>query len=265
MLIIGESLNATVAKVGRAIQERDEAFVSSLAQEQRDAGAHMLDVNAAVPGGNEADDLTWLVKTVQAAVDLPLLLDSASSDALGSALAVHKGRPIVNSISGEPKKLEKVLPLVAEHGCGVVVLALNEKGIPATPEARLEVVSTVVRRARDRGVKADDIYVDPLVLTIATDVKAAGVCLATLRLVREKMPDVHTIGGVSNISFGLPGRSLLNCVFLAMAMGLGMDTLFVNVRDKAVMATIWASNALAGADPRCRDYLKAYRAGRLKV
>ena len=265
MLIIGESLNATIPKVGQAIQSRDAAFVSKLAQEQRDAGAQMLDVNAAVPGGNETEDLTWLVTTVQAAVDVPLMLDSASPDALRGAIAVCKQRPLVNSVSGEPKKLEKVLPLVAEYGCSVVALCIGEKGIPGTPEARLDVARLIVQRAGQLGIKPESIYIDPLVLTIATDIQSARISLATIELIRGGITGVHTIGGISNVSFGLPGRSLLNAAFVAMAAGLGMDAFLVNVRDRYVIATISAANTLAGNDTRCRDYLRAYRAGRFKV
>jgi cobalamin-dependent methionine synthase I len=263
MLIIGESLNSAIPKVGQAVLARDNAFLSESARAQADAGAQMLDVGAATAGGNEPEDLAWMVESVQAAVNLPLMLDSPNPDALEAALKVHRGRPIVNSISGEPRKMERLIPLVAEHRCGTVLLCMDDQGIPKTAEARLRIARDLVDRMLQRGVKPEDLYVDFLVFSIGTDWNAAQVSLATLRLIRQELPNVHFICGLSNISFGMPAKSLLNSTFLAMAMGTGLDTILVNVRDPHVMATYWAGNVLSGNDPGCMSYLRAFRAGKL--
>lgn len=268
MLIVGESLNGTVPKVGEAIRCRDADFVRRLALGQVEAGAHMLDVNAGVAGADEAEDLAWLVGIVQSTVPVPLSIDSADPRALEAALTAYgKGRPMVNSISAERHKLDTVLPLAASHGCSVVGLCLGDEGIPQTPEARLKVAHVIVDRAQAAGVRLDDIYLDPLTLGLGTSDKAASVSLRTLRLVRQELPSVRIICVASNVSFGMPSRRLLNRTFVAMAMGaaMGVDAVMIDVRDKAMMASLVAAEALAGKDSYCKNYLGAFRAGRLRT
>lgn len=265
MLIIGESINSTIPEVGKAINSRDESFIAELAQQQVAAGAGMLDVNVAVADGDEVENLLWAIRTVQSAVEVPLVLDTGDPDALKAGLEAHRGRPIINSITGEERKLAALLPLAVEHNCGVILLCLDDHGIPKTPEGRCEIAKSLVDKATRAGVATEDLYVDPLILTVGADSKAARVALDTLRLIHDTLPGVHTSGGVTNVSFGMPQRSLLNRTFLAMTMALGMDTFLVNVRDKGVMATICAANALLGNDPYCSEYLEAYHAGKLKV
>ncbi|MBI2848584.1 MAG: dihydropteroate synthase [Chloroflexi bacterium] len=263
MLIVGEAINGTREKVGRAILARDDQFFRHLARSQIKRGAHMLDLNAGVSGGQEAEDLIWLVKVVQQETELPLLLDSSNAAALGAALAVFEGKPVINSITAEKKTLDPLLPVLAEHRCGVVALCLGEEGIPPTPDARLTVASDLVDRLSDVGVAPADIYVDPLILTVATRGEAGIVALKTLELVKKHLPQVQTIGGVSNVSFGLPHRGLLNRTFLAMALALGLDAAIVDVLDDSLMASLFAAEALLGTDKWCRRYLKAYRQGLL--
>jgi 5-methyltetrahydrofolate--homocysteine methyltransferase len=265
MLIIGESLNGTLTTVGQAILKRDAEFVVQLARCQVEAGAHMLDVNAGVAGGNEVEDLPWLVSTVLAKVDIPLSLDSADPEAIRAALKLCRGRPVINSITGEQSRLEGLLPLVVEYDCGVVILCMDERGIPETAQDRFEVGRSLVERATQAGVKADDIYMDPLVMSLGVDWRAPTVTLATLRLIREHIPEVHIVSGMSNVSFGLPKRHLLNCTFLAMLVAAGLDTFLIDARDKGLMASLWAAQALSGSDRYCAAYLKAYRAGQLEV
>jgi len=265
MLIIGESINSSVPRVGKAVQKRDGEFIARLAQEQRDAGAHMLDVNAGAAGDSEAEALPWVVQAIQAEVDIPLMLDSTNAEAIEAALAVHKGQAIINSLSGEQNRWQKLLPLVTKYHCGAVVLCMDAKGIPPTAEERLRLAEDLVRRASDTGIQPEDLYLDPLVLSIGADWEAGRVTLEALHLIRQNLPEVHTIYGVSNVSYGLPCRRLLNATFLSMAVARGLDACIVDVRDKATMASIWAANALAGNDAYCSTYLKAYRAGRLQV
>lgn len=265
MLIIGESINSTLREVGEAISNRDEQFLAELAQKQVAAGAAMLDVNVAVAEGDEADNLLWAVRTIQRAVSVPLVLDSRKPDALKAALKAHQGRPIINSISGEERRLVELLPLAAEHDCGVILLCLDDRGIPKTPEDRCAVARFLVERATRAGIEPERLYVDPLIMAIGADWRAARVALDTLRLIRTMLPQVHTVGGISNVSFGMPQRSLLSRTFLTMAISLGLDAFLVNVEDKALMASIWAANALMGNDAYCSDYLDAYHVGRLTL
>jgi cobalamin-dependent methionine synthase I len=265
MLIVGESLNGTIPKVGEAIKVRDVEFVRKLALDQVEAGAQMLDVNAGVAGANEAEDLAWLVGLVQDTVSVPLLIDSADPKALEAALAIHKGRPMVNSISAEKHKLDAVLPLVAGHDCSVVVLCLGDEGIPQTPEARLKLARIVLDWAQAAGLKLEDIYLDTLTLGMGTSDQAARVTLETLRLVRQELPGVRIMCIASNVSFGMPNRRILNRTFatMAVAAAMGLDAVMIDVRDKAMMASLMAAEALAGKDPYCKRYFRAFRAGKL--
>jgi len=265
MLIIGESRNATRPQVRAAVQSRDAAFIQALAKEQALAGAHMLDVNAAVPGQDEVEDLPWMVQVVQEAVDLPLSLDSSNVEALLAAMKVHRGRPLINSLSAEKDKLEKLLPVVVENDCSVIVLCMDHGGIRADVEGGLRAARAAVLPLLEAGKKPEDIFVDPLVMSISVDPGAARTTLEVIRRVREgELPGVRMTGGLSNVSFGMPGRKLLNRVFLTMAMTMGLDSCIVDVRDRALMSTLYAARTFL-AEGGSREYLKAFREGWLVI
>lgn len=263
MQIIGESINSNIPATGKAIQSRDASFLAQLAREQRDAGADMLDICAAAAGVNEIEVLPWLVQLVQAEVDTPLVLDSLNAQALEAALAVCQRRVIINSLSDEERRWQELLPLVVGYRCGAIVMCMGSAGIPDTAQGRLSLAQKLVARALRAGIAPQDLYLDPLVMSLGANWQAGKVTLETLRLIHQKLPEVHTICAISNVSFGLPRRRLLNASFLAMAIAMGVDTLLVNVCDKTVMATLWAANVAAGNDKSCLTYLKGYRAGRL--
>ena len=262
MLIIGERINSSLSGVAEAIAGRDAAFIQGLARKQAEAGAHFLEVNAASPPGEEADNLAWLVRTAQEAVDLPLCLDSASPAAVEAALSVHRGRAIVNSITGEPGRAEGLLPLVKRHGCQVVGLAVGPEGVPRSAPERLSVARGLVEVVKGYGIPVDDLYLDPAVLPVSVDGEAGGVVLQALRDIKSAL-GVKTILGVSNISFGLPRRRLLHRTFLAAAMALGLDAAILDPLDRELMATATAAQALWGEDEYCTAYLAAYRQGLL--
>lgn len=251
--------------MGKAIRSRDASFICRLAHEQKDAGADMLDVHAGVIGESEADALAWLVQVIQAEIDIPLMLDSLDSQAIEAALKIHRGRAIINSLSGEQGRWQELLSLAVKYHCGAVVLCINDAGIPATAQGRLAVAKELVSRTLDVGMEPQDLYLDPLVLSVGADYQAGKVTLETLRLIHQNFPKVHTICAISNVSFGLPRRRLLNANFLAMAVTMGLDTFLGDMRDKAMTATIWTANAIAGKDDNCTKYLKAYRAGKLQL
>jgi 5-methyltetrahydrofolate--homocysteine methyltransferase len=265
VLIVGESINGSIPSVGKAIQNRDGSFLARLALEQKEAGADMLDVNAAVVGTNEVEALPWLVQIIQTEVKFPLMLDSVNTKAIEAALRIHKGHAIVNSLSAEKNRWEQLFPLVLEYGCGAVVLCMNEAGIPRTAQDRFTVAQNLVERTLKAGIKPQDLYLDPLVLSIGANWEVGRVTLETLRLIHQNLPEVHTMCAVSNVSYGLPCRSLLNANFLSMAVAVGVDTLLIDVRDKRVMAALWSANVLAGKDRDCLAYLKAYHTSRLRV
>lgn len=261
MQIIGEKINGTRKRVAQAIAERDIDFIQNLALEQAEAGSTWLDVNAGTRPDREPDDLVWLVKSIQAVVDTPLCLDSANPRALEVAIRTVKQTPMVNSISGEPDRLAGILPLVAEHGCPVIALAMDEKKIPESSAKRLDVVCKVMAATRAAGVPDAHVYIDPLAMTIATNTGSALITLDTLRAVRQAFPDVHLTMGLSNISFGLPGRSYINRGFVTLAMQAGLDSAILDPLDREMQAAILVAELLLGRDRHCLNYVRAARQG----
>ncbi len=267
MLVVGESINGTIEKVGRAILDRNEAFLRELAKIQQECGAQCLDVNAGVAGGNEREDLPWLTRIVQEEVSLPLMIDSASPEALQAALSVyhHPEPPILNSISGEKEKWNKLAPVLAERKCRGVVLLMDDRGIPKTIDQRMSIAQTLFTSLTKMSLPADYIYFDPLVLSVAVEPEAGMVALETIRRLRSNYPESHVICGLSNVSMGLPGRRLINRTFLDMAICAGLDTLLVDVRDQALLSSIYACKILIHQDGYCTEYLRAYREKKLLV
>lgn len=261
--IIGEKINGTRVQVGRAIADRDAAFIQSLAARQVAAGAHRIDVNAGTRSDREPDDLRWLVETVQEAVDVPLCLDSANPAALTAALAVTRTAPLINSVTGEPARLTGVLPLAQDHGCPVIALALDDTGIPAGAQERLAVIRRLMAAIRDAGIDDADVFVDPLVMAVSTAERAGVVALDTIAAVRAEFPQAHISAGLSNVSFGLPARHLVNRTFLALAVAAGLDCAICDPLDRDLMAALRATELLLGRDRHCLAYTRAYRAGLL--
>ncbi len=261
MKIIGEKINGTRKRVARAIAERDADFIKRLASRQAEAGSTWLDVNAGTHPDQEPEDLIWLIEAIQSVVDTPLCLDSANPAALNVAITAVNKTPMINSISGEPERLEKILPLVAEHGCEVIALAMDDKKIPETYEKRLEVIEIIMIATRAAGVPDNKIYVDPLAMTIATANKSAVIACETIRTVKAKYPEVHFTMGLSNISFGLPARSQINRTFLTLAMQAGLDSAIINPLDRELQAAILTTELLLGKDRHCLNYIRASRKG----
>jgi cobalamin-dependent methionine synthase I len=264
MRIIGEKINSTRQRVAMAIEERDSTFIQDLAAKQVEAGVTWLDINAGTRQSKEADDLIWLIETIQTVVDVPLCLDSANPQALSAAIQVVERTPMINSISGEPQRLEDILPLVAEYGCPVIALAMDGSGIPETCEQRMEVIRMLVERVRSHEVPDDYIYIDPLAMTLATNTDSALIALETMRAIRQEFPDAHLIMGLSNISFGLPARSYINRVFLILALAAGLDSAILDPLDRELRAALVTARLILGQDRHCLDYTRAYRAGLFK-
>ena len=265
MKIIGEKINGTRKAVAKAITERDAQFIQNLAKRQVEGGAHWLDLNAGTLPDREADDLTWLIQLVQDEVTVPLCLDSANPDALRAVIKQVNQPAMINSISGEEARLSGILPIVAENSCEVVALCMDDKGIPATAEARLSVARRILERTRAAGVADEKIYIDPLVMTIATNIEAGLVTLNTMRAVRAEFPKVHISCGLSNVSFGLPARALVNRTFLVLGLEAGMDTAIIDPNDREMGAAIRAAELLLGKDKNCLNYTRAFRAGLLET
>ncbi len=258
MEIIGEKINGTRPSVGEAVAGRDAAYIQDLARLQVEGGATYIDVNAGT-GAGEPDDLAWLVRTVQSAVDVPLCVDSANPSALRAALALCEKTPLVNSISGERPRLEGVLPIVAEMGCPVVALAADDGGVSKDVEVRLGIVERIIGETRAAGVADSLVYVDPLVLPLAGYAESGAVTLEAMRRVKSAFPEVKLCVGLSNLSYSLPARNLINRVFLAFSIEAGLDAALMDPNDNALMQELVAAEMVLGRDPYCRRYTTAYR------
>lgn len=261
MIIIGEKINGTRSRVAQAIVERDREFIIDLAKSQVAAGVDFVDVNAGTSREREAQDLVWLVRIVQDVVNVPLCLDSPNHEPLSSALMEVKQTPMINSISGESARLINVLPLALEYGCPVIALALDDSGIPKGIEGRLDVIRRVLSQTREKGIPDEKVYIDPLVLTLGTDWNAGKIAMNTMQTIRSEFPKTHLIVGLSNISFGLPARHLINRTFLSLAMMAGLDSAILDPMDEALRAIILTTELVLGQDRFCRNYTQSYRSG----
>ena len=256
--VVGERINPTGKKrLQQALRDGDSAYPCAQAVAQAEAGAQVLDVNAGLPGIDEAATLKQLVKDLQAITDLPLQLDSSNPEALSRALRIYNGKPIVNSVNGEQKTLDTILPLCKKYGAAVVGLALDEHGIPADAEGRFAIAKRIAAAANAAGIPNEDIYIDCLTLTASAQQEGAVQTLEALTRCKKEL-GVRTVLGVSNISFGLPCRGYLNTTFLTMAMAAGLDLAIMNPNTPEMMAAVRAYRVLTSQDKQSSDYVAAY-------
>ena len=263
--VVGERINPTGKKrLQQALREGDSAYACAQAVAQAEAGAELLDVNAGLPGIDEAATLERLVQQIQAVTDLPLQLDSTDPAALERALRVYNGKPVVNSVNGEQKSLDTILPLCKKYGAAVVGLTLDEHGIPPTAEGRLAIARRIAAAADAAGIPREDVYIDCLTLTVSAEQDAAAETLRALALCKREL-GVRTVLGVSNISFGLPCRGYMNTAFLTLAMQAGLDLAIMNPNTPEMMAAVRAYRVLTGQDARCAAYVEAYAGQQLQM
>ncbi|HID05887.1 MAG TPA: methyltetrahydrofolate cobalamin methyltransferase, partial [Armatimonadetes bacterium] len=264
MLIIGERINSTRKAVCEAMRNRDTGYIQMEARKQVEAGAHYIDCNAAAVGvENEVETLCWAVQAIQTAVDVPVAIDSPNPDAIVAAVKVHRGTPIINSISAETAKFEELLPVVKECEAMVIALCMDERGMPEDADDRIRIGTQLVQRLLDAGVPAESIMIDPLVLPIGVNTRMGCEVLSAIRGLKERFPDVKVVIGLTNISHGLPNRAWLNRAFLILAMHAGLDAVICDPTDKQLMALMMATDALLGHDEFCANYIAAARSGRL--
>jgi 5-methyltetrahydrofolate--homocysteine methyltransferase len=264
MIIIGEKINGTRKAVGAAIRERDAERIKQLARDQVQAGSAYLDVNAGTPPEREPDDMAWLVTTIQEAVDAPLCLDSANPETLKAGLALVRKTPIINSVSGEKPRIDGVLPLALEYKTGLILLALDDvAGIPDTSQGRLEIIHRLVGMAKQGGLDEDQLFVDPLVTAISTGNENALLTFEAIKAIRQAYPAAHITCGLSNISFGMPLRSLINQTFMAMCIQMGLDSAIIDPNDRELTGAMTAAEMLMGQDKYCQKFSRAYRAGNI--
>lgn len=257
--IIGERINPTGRKkVLAALQEGDFDTVRQDALDQVAAGAPVLDVNAGVPGADEPVLLKQVMNTVLDVTDVPLCIDTADPDALSAALAVYEGKALVNSVNGEDRSLEAVLPRVKEYGAAVIGLCMDDDGIPETPEDRLKVAAKIIERAGKLGIGPEDIVIDPLALTMGADSNAGRIALETIKRVVKEF-GVNITMGASNISYGMPDRKYINSTFIAMAIHAGMTCPITNPLVPEVAIAVLAADLAMGRDEYGMHWIQAYR------
>lgn len=263
MIIVGEKINTSRKSVEQAVANRDVTFIAQMAREQAEAGAHYIDVNAGTFVDQEVDCLCWLTETVQREVDLPLSLDSPDPVALSEAMKLHKGEPLINSISLEEERFHSLMPVITDHPCSVVALCIARTSMPVTTDERVEVGSELVTRLIDQGFPLEKIYVDPLIQPVSVDTNMGIAALGAIRRIMDGHPGVNTICGLSNISFGLPERRLINRNFMALCIAYGLSAVIMDPTDGQLMATLLTVEMLLGRDEYCGNFIDAYQSGRI--
>ncbi len=265
LLLVGELINTSRGIIRQAVEARNGVVIQNVARAQAQAGAHYIDVNCGNLGKNEEDAMLWLIAQVQEAVDLPLCIDSPNHKALEAGLAALKTSfpPMINSITLEQKRFSSVLPLALKYKAKIVGLCIDDAGIPKILAKKLEVAKKLIDELVSAGIKHSDIYIDPLINPISIDDQSALQALYFNRQLKEKISQVNVICGLSNISYGLPCRTVLNRCFMVQAMTAGMDAFILDPTDRELMGLFFASMALLGRDRYCSQYLKAYRRSNL--
>lgn len=256
--VIGERINPTGKKrFQQALLSGDLDYILDVAVQQEEAGADILDVNVGYPGVDEVSLLPRVVKKLQSAVSLPLLLDSSDPRALEAGLRVYNGKAAVNSVNGDPEVLDRILPIVKKYGAGVVGLTLDKGGIPQTGEARVSIARRILDAALSRGIPREDVWIDCLTLTVSAQQEQGRETLKAVRAVREEL-GLQTVLGVSNISFGLPNRTLIARSFLTQALGAGLTLPILNPNQREMTDAVAAFRVLSGEDGQCRAYIRRF-------
>jgi 5-methyltetrahydrofolate--homocysteine methyltransferase len=261
MIIIGELINASRKAIKAAIEAQDADAIQKVARDQADAGADYIDVNAGIFLGREPQYLKWLVSTVQEVTDTPCAIDSPDPEAIEAALSVHQGTPMINSISLEKDRYEKMLPIIAGTDLKVIALCMSDAGMPQTVDDRMKIADELVNGLLKSDVAVENILVDLLVQPLSVDGSFGMEFINAIEKIVSAFPGIHTACGLSNISYGLPARKFMNQTFMTMAIAKGLDGAIINPLDSRMMANIIAAEALAGKDEFCTNYLTAFRSG----
>ncbi len=262
MIIIGEKINGSIPVVAEAIAKRDAEFIKQRAIAQDEAGATFIDCCASVPEEVEVETLHWMIDCIQEVSDLPIAVDSPSADVLCEAYKFCKRPGLFNSVSGEGDKIDKIFPLVAANkGWEVIALLSDDTGIPKTAADRLRVFDKIMAKAKEYGSAPSRIHIDPLVEMLCTSEDGIALNEEVISTVREKYPSIHITAAVSNISFNLPVRKMVNLGFTVLAMKAGLDSAILDPTNRDMMGVIYATEALLGMDDYCMEYISAYREG----
>jgi cobalamin-dependent methionine synthase I len=266
MLIIGERINTSRKLINEGVANRDAAYIQGDVRSQVDAGADLIDVNAGSRRNSEVDDLSWLIEVIQDALpQVRLSIDSPNPDSMKAVLNQVEHPPMLNSITVERPRFEAMAPIIQLRECDVVALCIDDRGIPKSAGQALENAVRLVSDLESLGVKRERIYLDPVVQAVSANTNAALTALETIDRIRQELGGVNVVCGLSNISFGLPKRPLVNRVFLTLAMKAGLNAAIVDHLDNKLMGTLRATAVLLGQDPWCQAYTSAFREGKLET
>ena len=263
MLIVAERINSSRKSIAQAMGSQDKGFIQKEAGMQTEAGAHYIDVNAGSFIGEEAERLKWLVEVVQETTDLPLCIDSPDPEVIKAVLPFLHRPPMINSVTMEATRLEGMLPLAAERGAKVIGLCQSGETMAETVDDKVRLAGRLVEEVLKSGISLDDLYIDPLVYPLSTNPDSGLAVLEAIERIMKEFPGVHTICGLSNVSYGLPGRKLINRAFLIAAITKGLDAVIMDPTDKELFGALKAALAVVSKDEYCMDYIAAFREGRL--
>lgn len=264
MLIIAEKINSTRKSIAEAIEAKDATLIQKEALAQAEAGADYIDVNAGTFIKEEADHVKWLIRVVQEITDLPLSIDSPDPKVIEAALPLVNRTAMVNSITLEPARLDGIVPLLVEYKAKVIALCQEEGIMAETAEGKLRLAAQLVEKVTGAGVPLDDLYIDPLVYPIATNSESALATIDAIEQIMREFPGVHTTCGLTNVSYGMPNRKLINRTFLVAAITSGLDSAILDPTDRQLFGSLKAALAIAGKDEFCLEYIEAFRKGRLE-
>ncbi len=262
--VIGERINTSRKKVMAAVADRDAGYIETDVKMQLAAGADFIDVNAGARIGHETDDMEWLLETIMPLATVPLCLDSPDPGVLEMAYGKVDKTPMINSISLEKDRFDTMMPFLKGKECKIVGLCMDDKGMPSSSKEIIDRALTLVSELGSIGLEPDAIYIDPLVQPISTDVNKGNMVLDAVRQIKAACPDVHITGGLSNISYGLPQRKIINRTFVSLMMAAGMDSAIIDPLDSKIMATVRTADMLLGKDDFCMGYLKGVRSKSIK-
>ena len=262
--VIGERINTSRQNVQNAVVQKDAQYIIDDVMKQQEAGAAYIDVNAGARIGHETEDMQWLINTIQPIVTVPLCLDSPDPQVLEMAFEMMDTTPMINSISLEKDRFDAMIPFLKGKECKLIALCMDDSGMPGSSDAVISRADTLVKELNAIGIKTGSIYIDPLVQPISTDSDKGVMVLNAVRGIKTKYPDVHITCGLSNISYGLPQRKIINRTFLTLMMDAGTDSAIIDPLDEKIMAAIQTADMLLGNDEYCGDFLTGVRAGAIK-
>jgi len=259
--VIGERINTSRKLVQAAVADRNADYIIDDVKKQQEAGATYIDVNAGARIGHETEDMKWLIDTIQPIVTIPLTLDSPDPAVLEMAFGMVEKTPMVNSISLEKERFDTMIPFLEGKNCKVIALCMDDAGMPGSSDDIIGRADLLVKELNGIGISTENIYIDPLVQPISTDNNKGIMVLDAVRGIKARYPQVHITGGLSNISYGLPQRHIINRIFVTLMMDAGMDSAIIDPLDKKIMAAIKTADMLLGHDQFCMEYLKGVRSG----